>query len=77
MTAFNFCSLKKAAPFFLFLASLLFGIQKACSQTDYSAILSGSNWNVPLENQLAYGAPSAKYQESHLRVVFSFFSSFP
>jgi len=39
----------------LVLLSLL-GIGKAYSQTDYATILSGSNWNVPLENQLAYGA---------------------
>ncbi len=58
MTTFNFCSLKKAAPFFLFVAYLLCGISKAYSQTDYSAILSGSNWNVPLEGQLAYGTNS-------------------
>jgi len=32
------------------------GVGKAYSQTDYATILSGSNWNVPLENQLAYGA---------------------
>jgi outer membrane autotransporter protein len=39
----------------LALLSLL-GIGKAYSQTDYATILTGSNWNVPLENQLAYGA---------------------
>lgn len=56
MTTRIFYNFKKAAPFFLFAAYLLFGIQKAQSQTDYSTILNGSNWNVPLENQLAYGA---------------------
>jgi outer membrane autotransporter protein len=40
----------------LIAAYLFFGIQKVQSQTNYSTILSGSNWNVPLENQLAYGA---------------------
>ena len=56
MTTRIFYNFKKAAPFFLFAAYLLFGIQKVQSQTDYSTILNGSNWNVPLENQLAYGA---------------------
>jgi hypothetical protein len=51
-------SFNKAAPFFLFAAYLLFGIQKVQSQTDYSAILNGSNWKVPLEGQLAYGTNS-------------------
>lgn len=55
MTAHFFHGLKKVTPSFLFAAYLLFGIQKA-QATDYSTILSGSNWDVPLENQLAYGA---------------------
>ena len=56
MTAFNLYSLKKAAPFFLFAAYLFFGAQKVYSQTNYATILNGSNWDVPLANQLAYGA---------------------
>jgi len=37
-------------------AYLFFGVQKAYSQTNYATILNGSNWDVPLANQLAYGA---------------------
>lgn len=59
LITFNFFSIKTASSVLLVAAYLFFGVQKVQSQTDYSAILNGSNWNVPLENQLAYGAYAA------------------
>ena len=61
-TASNWLSRLPASPMKDFVSGALVLVRRwllPVGQPDYAAILAGSNWDVPLVNQLAYGADAA------------------